>query len=74
MRTATPVYAELCSSNWVTKATIYENGVSIGTTNAIHDHSERKYSFDGKRWKVVEFSTKGEHVRRWLIFADATQE
>jgi len=70
---ATPgtFYAHVWLPGHVTKATIYENGVSIGSTNAIYDDLSVAPSSLGSRWKYLEFNSRGDQVRRWIVFADA---
>jgi len=68
--TATPgtFFAHMWLPNHVTKVVVYENGISIGAANAVYDDPSRTYSFNGRRWKYVEFNTEGRHARRWVIF------
>lgn len=61
-------YAHLWLPIWATRATVYEGGVSIGEANVVYDDPTRTETRDGKRWKLVEFNTKGREVRRWIIF------
>jgi hypothetical protein len=71
LRTGTPgtFYAHLWLPNHVKSAIVYENGISIGGANAVYDDPNRTMTRDGKRWKYVEFNTKGgEHARRWIVF------
>ena len=66
--TATPgtFVARIWLPNHVKSATIYEAGTAIGPASAVYDDPDRTYSFAGRRWKYVEFNSKGEHVRRWI--------
>ena len=70
LKTGTPgtFYAHLWLPIWATKAIVYEDGVSIGEANVIYDDATRPDTRDGKRWKLVEFNSKGEDVRRWIVF------
>lgn len=70
LKTGTPgtYVAHLWLPICATKATVYENGVSIGEANAVYDDPTRTLSLDSKRFKFVEFNTKGEPARRWIIF------
>jgi hypothetical protein len=71
MKTATPgtFYAQVWLPTYATKAVVYENGVSIGKANAVYDDPGRPWVFVGRRWKLVEFNTKGEAARRWITFS-----
>jgi hypothetical protein len=71
MKTATPgtFYAQVWVPTYATKAVVYENGVSIGKANAVYDDPGRPWVFVGRRWKFVEFNTKGEPARRWITFS-----
>jgi hypothetical protein len=78
-KTGTPgtFVAHLWLPSYATRATVYENDVSIGEANAVYDDPTRTWVRDGKRFKFVEFNTKGEPARRWVIFsgsAAATSE
>ena len=70
IKTGTPgtYVAHLWLPICATKATVYENGVSIGEANAVYDDPTRSLSLDSKRFKFVEFNTNGELARRWIIF------
>jgi hypothetical protein len=72
MPTATPgtFFAHLWLPDHVRKVVVYEDGVSIGQANAVYDDPGRTFAAGGKRWKYVEFNSKGDATRRWLVFAD----
>ncbi|OCK59923.1 hypothetical protein [Bradyrhizobium sp. LMTR 3] len=72
--TATPgsFFACLWLPVHVKRVVIYERGVPIGYSNAIYDNPFRTYSSAGRQWKNVEFNTKGEHVRRWVMWDNET--
>lgn len=77
LKSGTPgvYYAHLWLPNYATRAIVYENGVSIGEANAVYDDPTRTWSFEGRRWKFVEFNSSGEHVQRWIVFSGrATSE
>lgn len=71
--TATPgtFVAHLWLPTHATQATVYEDGISIGAANRVYDDPGRGWVFDGRRWKFVEFNSKGGPALRWIIFSEA---
>lgn len=67
-------FAHMWLPNHVTRASVYENGLLLGETSAVYDDPGRTYSFDGKRWKYIEFNAPRaaadnlDRKRYWIIF------
>ena len=71
MSTGTPgtVAAHMWLPNHVTKASVYENGLLLGEASTVYDDPGRTFSYDGKRWKYLEFSGRiGTTNRYWVVF------
>jgi hypothetical protein len=76
MTTAIPgtFFAYMWLPDHVTSVFIYENGIPLGPANAVYDDPNGTTFRDGKRWKYIEFNTKGGHARRWLVFTPSSSK
>lgn len=54
---------------YVTKASVYQDGVLLGEATAVYDNPVWTFTSGDRRWKYVEFSGRiGTTNRYWVVF------